>query len=244
MADGTPDSTPGSTSGSAPDVRAVFWDLGGVLLDVESVRAGHRRFAAWLVDERGLDAEVEDALDAWRTAVGDYFRARDDTAFRPAREAYARGVEAVVGDRLPDEAWRPGFRETVESGLRPVGGARAAVGRIAETDRHQGVISDVDDAEGRRILRQLGFAPYLDSVTTSEAVGRTKPDPQVFEAALAAAGVSAERAMMVGDRYEHDVAGAARAGMVAVAFGAADGPAVDHRIEDPRDVLGLLGIGE
>jgi putative hydrolase of the HAD superfamily len=48
---------------------------------------------------------------------------------------------------------------------------------------------------------------------------------------------------MIGDRYEHDVAGASAAGLDAVAYGAdAHGPAADHRIDDLRELPDIVGV--
>ncbi|ELY58291.1 HAD family hydrolase, partial [Natronococcus jeotgali] len=69
---------------------------------------------------------------------------------------------------------------------------------------------------------------------------RTKPDSAMFEAALEKAGVPADRALMIGDRYDHDVRGAAEAGLHGVAFGAEDGPAVAYRIESPPEILEIV----
>lgn len=231
------------TTANAPaaEVEAVIWDVGGVLLDHESVRAGHAAFVGWLAETYDLDS-VNGALSTWRGAVGDYFRERDGTEFRPAREAYDRGVAAAVGEPIPPTDWRPRFREALAAHLRPNPGAREVLERIARTDRHQGILSDADAEECRFTLERLGLSEFVDAVTTSEDVGRTKPDPAMFEAALGHADVEPRRAVMVGDRYEHDMAGAARLGLRTVSYGSEDGPAVDHRIDDLREVLDLLGV--
>jgi len=90
------------------------------------------------------------------------------------------------------------------------------------------------------MLERFGVRERFDSITTSEEVGRTKPDPAMFETALETAGVDPERSLMIGDRYDHDVKGAADMGMHGVAFGADDGPAVSYRIETPTDVLEIV----
>ncbi|SFC45865.1 putative hydrolase of the HAD superfamily [Halobiforma haloterrestris] len=223
---------------------AVFWDIGGVLLDLESVGRAHAAFVDWLCDRYDLETDREEAVEAWRAAVGQHFREREGTAFRSAREGYAKGVAAVVGEQVPESAWKPAFDERVRGAIEPVPGAVEAVERLAATDYHVGVVSDVDDCEGKRILETFGIRDRFDSITTSEAVGRTKPDPAIFETALEKAEIDPERALMVGDRYDHDVAGADAAGMDGVAFGAEDGPAVAYRIDSPLEVLEILGVDD
>lgn len=229
-----------ATDDATTEFEAVFWDIGGVILDLESVQGAHAAFVEDLVDERDLELSVEEAVGRWRTTVGDYFRERDGTEFRPAREAYATGVEAIVGEPIPREEWKPTFDEHVESSIEPIPGAVETIEALSERDLHVGVLSDVDDEAGKRMLEGFGVRDCFDSITTSEEVGRTKPDPAIFEVALEKADVDPARSLMIGDRYDHDVKGADEMGMRGVAFGAEEGPAVAYRIESPDDVLDIV----
>lgn len=215
---------------------AVFWDIGGVVLDVASVTEGHRQFVSTLVDERDLGTSVEDAVETWRSAVGEHFRERDGTEFRSAREGYAKAVAAVVGEDVSEDEWLPRFREVSAATISPNPGALEAIAALSEMDVHLGVISDVDTEEGKHILESFGVRQQFDTITTSEEVGRTKPDPAMFETALSTAQVSADRSLMIGDRYRHDVEGASEAGLSTIAYGADGGSAVDYRVEDLRAV--------
>ncbi|WP_265108147.1 HAD family hydrolase [Halosolutus halophilus] len=242
MADGGVDSRvrPPDPPERPDDWEAVFWDIGGVILELESVQAAHVDFVADLLERHDVGRTVEDAIETWRTTVGEYFRERDGTEFRPAREGYHRGIEAIVGEEVPMDEWKPRFREAVLASIDPVPGAPETIERLADRDLHVGVISDVDEAEGTEMLGHFGVRQHFDSITTSEAVGRTKPHPAMFETALETAGVAPERSLMIGDRYDHDVRGAAEMGMHGVAFGAEDGPAVSYRIESPEEVLAIV----
>ncbi|WP_049902757.1 HAD family hydrolase [Halococcus agarilyticus] len=224
---------------------AVFWDIGGVLLDLDSVRAGHRAFVGALADEYDLDAEA--ALEAWRDELGTHFRERDGNVFRSARAGYERAIAAMVGHEVAEDDWLPAFERATREQLEPVSETVETI-RTLDGRVHQGIVSDIDTWEAERLLAQFGVASHLDRVTTSEEVGRTKPDEAMFETALDKAGIEPARALMVGDRYENDMVGASRAGIQTVAFGGSaadadpDDPAVNHRIGDPRDVLALVGI--
>lgn len=212
---------------------AIFFDIGGVLLDSASVRRAHERFIADLRDEDDLDSE--NALETWREELGAHFREREGTAFRSAHAGYERAMAAlgVEGE------WEPAFERALAETVEPNSGAVEVVEELSKYDLHLGVISDVDTAEGRRILATFGVLEEFDSITTSEEVGRTKPDPAMFETALEKSETVPERSLMVGDRYRHDMVGAKDAGMVTAAYGAEEGPAVDHRLGDLRELLDL-----
>ncbi len=227
-----------------PEVDAVFWDIGGVILSTDSMRTVHRSFVESLCSTHETPHSPDDALDRWREAVGGYFRERDGTTFRPAREAYRLAVDEILSVEPAETDWQDAFRKHLSTHVAPNPDAIEAIERLAGAPLHQGVISDVDDDEGERLLSLFGVRDSMDSYTSSEEVGRTKPDPAMFETALEKAGVDPERAVMVGDRYEHDVAGAAAVGMTPVAYGAENGPAVEIRLDDLRDLPGLLGVEE
>ncbi|MHB1004049.1 MAG: HAD family hydrolase [Chloroflexota bacterium] len=76
------------------------------------------------------------------------------------------------------------------------------LGLISNTDR------DVAPA-----CADLGVAPGFDFLLSSCTVGYEKPDPRIFEAALARAGVAAHEAIHVGDQYKSDIVGALGVGI-------------------------------
>jgi putative hydrolase of the HAD superfamily len=65
-------------------------------------------------------------------------------------------------------------------------------------------------------LEPTGITELVDGVVTSAEVGAPKPDPRVFERALAIAGVAAAEALHVGDKLDNDIEGAGAAGVRAV----------------------------
>ena len=227
-----------------PEFDAVFWDIGGVILRLESVQRGHRAFVVELLETHDSPYSPEEALETWRSTLGSYFRDTEGTNYRPARGGYQRAVDAILTSSAADTDWQPLFEQVSETYLEPNPDAIEAIERLAETPLHLGVISDVDHEEGQQILRTFGVLSLFDSFTSSEAVGRKKPDPAMFETALEKADVDPADAVMIGDRYSHDMQGGHEAGMTTIAYGADDGPAVDYRIDNLRDVLTIVGLDE
>ena len=64
-----------------------------------------------------------------------------------------------------------------------------------------------------RELIEFGLIDYLDVRTTAADVGHLKPHRRAFEYVLDGLGVTAEEAIMVGDRLQDDVKGAQGIGM-------------------------------
>jgi HAD superfamily hydrolase (TIGR01509 family) len=70
----------------------------------------------------------------------------------------------------------------------------------------------------RRQVDSNGVGEMVDAVVFSSEVGRRKPAPEVYRAALDAIGVDARHALFVGDRLREDYEGPLALGMRAVIF--------------------------
>jgi len=101
--------------------------------------------------------------------------------------------------------------------------------------------------EGGRMLPGTGAiaaALRYASGVQPEVVG--KPAPVFFEAAMRRLGTTAERAVMVGDTLDSDIAGGASVGMRTVLVGKAPpsarnpAPVPDHHVSSLREVWGLI----
>lgn len=78
-----------------------------------------------------------------------------------------------------------------------------------------GVISNFD-SRLVRVLQALQLDGYFSSLTLSTQVGYAKPDPRIFQAALAAQGIPPAAAWHIGDSRREDYEGAKAAGLRAL----------------------------
>lgn len=229
------------------EYEGVLWDIGGVIVELKSIRDGYADFVDALAHEHDLDSD--EALEAWKGTLGAYFAGTEGSEYRPAREGYVRATESLlegVEDPPAFEVWWPRFREVAAANLRTEPGAVDVIGALDDAGVYLGVLSDVDTEEALAMFEAAGIRERFDHVTTSEEVGYRKPDRRMFETAkerLAEAGIDPARTLMVGDRYRHDVEGAREAGLVPVGYGAdAHGPAAEFEIRDLRELLEIVGI--
>lgn len=69
---------------------------------------------------------------------------------------------------------------------------------------------------GNADLSRMGIDHYFSTTIRAADIGVAKPEPEIFTAAIAAAGVDADRVVHIGDAPVEDMAGAAAAGMYTV----------------------------
>jgi putative hydrolase of the HAD superfamily len=140
----------------------------------------------------------------------------------PAAFALAAGVPAgraaeagarLFGPSSPTLPW-----------TQAVTGSIAALRPLASTGVKLAIVSNSNGTVQAR-LADLGICQVgpgqgvpVGAILDSEVVGVAKPDPAIFELALAAIGAPAGRAVHVGDSVRIDVEGARAAGLRALHF--------------------------
>jgi HAD superfamily hydrolase (TIGR01509 family) len=242
-----------------PEIEAVFFDLGDTVVDL---REGQGDYQARVIARAGF---VYDAI-ASRTPVP---LARREFAERLAGATEAFYLAATSRQRGVNiyDALRQIFGEMgipTDDGLIKLGGdaycqggsalaplragARSVLAALCARGLRLGVISNTLQAGwcADRTLERRELLDFFAARTYSSEVGVAKPHPRIFQAALQAAGATADRAVHVGDRLEADVAGAQAAGMKAVLIEvphrpeAAPGIVPDARIRELSELLDLL----
>lgn len=99
-------------------------------------------------------------------------------------------------------------------------------------------------------LQAYNLLEYLDVRVASGDVGYLKPHPAVYEHALKLMGTTPERAVFVGDRPAHDIAGANEVGMISVLMAPAhldrplEGVQPHYTITSLTELLTILEILE
>jgi putative hydrolase of the HAD superfamily len=184
------------------DLLEAGWEAGLAAIDRDGL-PGHDETAArfrerylpllWIpgsVDEVEYPGMVRDLLADFGVEVSDEelrrFLAAEHAAWEPARH---------VGDQT-----------------------HALLDSLRERGLRLGLVSNAFDPGWllQEDLARMGLAERLDAAVFSSEVGKRKPHPAIFHAALEALAVDPRRAIFVGDRLYEDVRGAKELGMTTV----------------------------
>ena len=140
------------------------------------------------------------------------------------RRAGMRLPDGLLHDILDAEqrCWDHAVRVDVE--------ATGILRSLAERGIKRGVCSNAPFPPQmmRRQLRTNGIAELVDAIVFSSEVGKRKPAPELYRAALDAIRATPERTLFVGDRVREDYEGPVALGMRAVVVTA-------HAEDEPRD---------
>ena len=237
-----------------PATRAVLFDFGGTLFDYADLAAAQVESIAALATRIGLDGlGSEELARAHRSATARVFReylARPSylhaDLFSDALREMARslGVELSAEDLAHYFAVQHAARRR-DFKLRA--GVRETLAELRRRGLHLGIVSNIDEADLQHLIDLADLRPLFDSLLSSEAAGSCKPDPRIYETALARAGCTPPEALFVGDSLAQDVAGANRVGVDSVLLWhrddrepPADGPRPAHVIRTIPEVLELV----
>ena len=166
-----------------------------------AVRWGERYFATVLASNH--DAQAKPACR---------FRTLHECEIISLRETlHAVAPQAALDDICPDPSRLLVELESywADPPLHP-----DAVEFLRRVDRPICCVSNADTKPLMSAIEKHGLR--FDAVISSEAVRCYKPDTHIFEQALDRLGVSADRAIHIGDSLHSDIAGAKRAGIKAV----------------------------
>jgi putative hydrolase of the HAD superfamily len=183
--------------------RAVFLDALGTLVELEPPWASLReRVPAEVSDDR-----LEGALRAEMAYYRDHaHEGRDEASLADLRDRCA----AIVSEKLGVEITADELVDAIHFDAYP--DAVPALGELRDRGLRLVAVSNWDYALPR-VLERCGLDGLLDGVVTSAGAGARKPDPAIFEPALALAGCGPDEALHVGDTAEEDVGGARAAGI-------------------------------
>lgn len=127
--------------------------------------------------------------------------------------------------------------------------ARAHALMVVKTLHRQGIIVGVvtnGAARGQnRKIDTIGLRSYLSTIVVSETAGIKKPDPQIFNSALAEIQQPSANVWFVGDHPVNDIIGAAGVGMTPVWLRGMHAWPTDHalqihRIDGLDELLNML----
>ncbi|MEJ2013273.1 MAG: HAD family phosphatase [Anaerolineales bacterium] len=199
-------------------IKAVIWDLGGVILRTED-RQPRERWEAKLglapgeLDRLVFEGELGKQAALGQANVRDIWDSVGSMLGLSADQLRELEIDFWSGDRIDDELvayirdLRPGFQTSLLSNAWP---------------------SVRDTLENRWEITEI-----FDVITLSSEVGIAKPDPRIYALTLEALDLPAERTVFVDD-FERNVVAARQLGMVGLQF--------QNRDQVRHDLGVLLGL--
>jgi FMN phosphatase YigB (HAD superfamily) len=235
------------------EITAVTFDFWNTIVRAPGglMNEARRRAVTAACEAHGLgvepalvDASLAEVVGLYESSwsAGTHFHPREGAE----RLARALGAEGEAGEAVTEAFLTVARDAPVE--LSP--DVRAGLEALRERGLRLGIVCDVGFSGGevlRGLLEREGLLVHFSGWAFSDEVGHYKPDPRIFEAALAALGAEPAAAIHVGDLRRTDVAGAAALGMRTARYralhddpGSGDGVEADFVLDSHLELLGVL----
>jgi putative hydrolase of the HAD superfamily len=188
---------------ATPEIRAIYWDIGGVLLtngwDHEERARVLEQFA---IPRDEYESRHEEANDRWEKGeLSDDAFLKQTVFFKERSFTPAQFIEAVRAQ----SKWLPGGAKNVIAMLR-----RKSSLKMAMLNNESGPLNDFR-------IATFGLEQYFDGFFCSAYMGMRKPDPRMFRAGAKMLHFQPEECAFVDDR-ENNCAAAAGVGMQAIQY--------------------------
>ena len=195
-------------------VKAVVLDALGTLVELQPPAPRLKRLLA----QAGFHVSEERAVAGFAAEIAYYLdhhlEGSDAERLERLRDRCAEEMRRAL--ELPDLDHATARRVMLEAlEFRPFPDVLPALAELRERGLTLVVASNWD-CSLPDWLGSAGITDLVDGVVTSAEVGAPKPNPRVFERALAIAGAAPSEALHAGDKVDNDVEGAAAAGIRAV----------------------------
>lgn len=200
--------------------RLVLFDLDGTLVDggglPDAMRATCAALAADLPNVRADDLAAANTAAwqrLWPELEAEYMlggRRGDDIG----REVWGAALAACgVQDAAQVERAEREWAVQERASLRLYPDVLPALEALERDGVRLGMVTNGAAVVQRGKLEAVGLAGRFDPLVVSSDAGVMKPDPAIFEIAIAASGVPAADTWFVGDNLWHDMPGALEVGI-------------------------------
>lgn len=192
--------------------KGLLMDIDNTLYDYESA---HQAAMSALLDFLQTETALErgSLLDAFRQARGQIHQEAANTASSHNRALYLQRMGEILGLNPAAYVYEADllYWDIFIENMRLFSG----VLDFLEATRHLKLVfvTDLLAHIQFRKIRYLGLERYTSYVVTSEETGVEKPNPAIFQAALAKLHLTSDEVCMIGDHFEKDILGAQRLGI-------------------------------
>jgi len=196
------------------EVKVVLFDLGGTLIRTADAPEIFRR----TLEAHKIIFSLEEISLAHRETEK---QLGPEDYVMPSDEFWTRWNLLILG--------RLGIRENMQSLARTIAeqwwsysdlelypDAEETLKQLKRMGLKMGLVTNGFQSDIDQILPRVGLANFFDATVGVDAVGKTKPNREIFLYALKKLGVSPQEALFIGDQIETDYEGARRAGLRAL----------------------------
>jgi len=199
--------------------EVIFFDLDHTLIDTRGQYAAGLSITLKQLYGTEVPRDFQTNFMRFHNRLWKLYDAREIDMETLRRERFLQTWESFGVKKTEDDAnqFQQVYDATFETTLHAYPGTREMLAALAQ-DHQLGIITNGSPDLQWRKTRITGLEEFFSEqdLIISANVGAAKPHPQVFETACRQFSVDTKNAVMIGDNFTGDVAGARSFGMAAV----------------------------
>lgn len=209
---------PNEPNSASDRYRAVILDMDGTLLDSNAAHVH-----AWVEVLREFGHEIsEKDIWPWIGMGGDNLL--------PAAVKISK--DSPEGKKITERRGEI-FKSRYLPHLRPFPEVRPLLERMKQDGLRLVIATSSPEEEVKKAVELVGIRDLLEETTSASDAGKSKPDPDVVQAALDRLKLSADEVVMLGDT-PYDIQAAGKVGIGVIAFRSGG-----FRDEDLKDAIAI-----
>jgi len=190
----------------SPLIKAVLFDLDQTLIDFMKMKKLCCEEAIDAMIDAGLKVKKEKAMKMLFNLYKNH-GIEDQTIF----QKFLKKATGSIDYRILSHAILA-YRKVRNRFLMPYPKVKYVLNKLRK-ERKLAIVSDAPKLQAWLRLSTMNIDKYFDVVVALEDIGKIKPSPLPFKAALRKLKVKADECLMVGDYPQRDILGAKRLGM-------------------------------
>jgi HAD superfamily hydrolase (TIGR01509 family) len=187
-------------------IKAILIDVGGVILNEDELYEAYFTFVKKELKRSGIEFTDREFRAAVRQCILNfepYFTKALVCSFIEAGEPKCSDVIKAANNYVKD--WAAKHAQRLNPGIEYALAALYKDYMIALAGNQPSAVKD--------LLQEYKLMRYFTITDVSEDIGKSKPDPAFFMHILKKLGISAQEAIMVGDRLDNDIIPAKKLGI-------------------------------
>jgi len=200
-------------------IRHIFFDLDHTLWDFE--KNSELTFQK-IFQKHSVNANLDAFLEVYKPINFKYWKLYREEKVTKSELRYRRLKEAFTAIHFQvDDTFIHNLSHDYIEYLTTFSHVFEGAHDVLEYLRHNytlHIITNGFEEAQERKMKASNLRQYFTTVTNSEMVGVKKPNPKIFNFALALADAKPEESIMIGDNLEADIQGAINVGMDAILF--------------------------
>jgi len=196
------------------NIKHVFFDLDHTLWDFEY---NSEKTFAHIFEQNKIDVNFNDFMKEYVPINKKYWKlfreekvSKSDLRFNRLKESFNE-LKFNAGDFLINQLAEQ-YIDYLPTNKTLFEGAFEVLEYLNKKYQLHIITNGFEEVQHKKI-KNSNISPYFDKIITSEKAGVKKPNPKIFNYAMALTNAIPKESIMIGDNFEADILGAKAVGM-------------------------------